>query len=199
MTIGFFNSGKAFSDIIIEFSDGVTTGTNFDVSAGDAITFFVFVTETNSNTQLSVDGLAGFGLHADYSASSGTSATVTANSTNPVFDFEVDTSFSNSELDMAAFILTNSAPKATSIQLGQFTVQTSASGVTNFVFGDYSNLTDFVTGKTPTPEDLDPTIFSGDRTFDLTLNAVPEASSSIFVLLSGLIFTMRRRRPHRLA
>ena len=185
-------SSAALSDIIIEFSDGTTTGTNFHVTAGDTITFFVFVSETGANTELSTDGLVGFGLHADYSASSGTSALVTANSVDPGFDSTFDDSFNATQLNLAGNIITNPAPQASTIPLGQFNVTTSAAGVTNFVFADYDlGQSDFVT---PSSVDLDPTIFSGGRTFGLTLiAAVPEPGASILLLI-GIHSLIRRRR-----
>ena len=90
------------ADLVIEFSDGSSTGNSFTASVGSVVTIDVFVTETGANTELSTDGIIGFGLEASYGATSGVSALVTANTVDSAFPFVTDDAFDNSSLKLAA-------------------------------------------------------------------------------------------------
>ena len=202
----FCDSGIAQADIVIVFSDGSTTGTNFNVAVNSTNTFFVSVMETDPNDELSNEGvyggLVGFGLTADYSALSGTVGEVTANMVDGQFDTPMDESFSATNLNLAGIDIdfaSDGRPFGTTIVLGQFDVSVTAAGVTEFVFDDYSALSDFVTFKSDSPPDndpvdLDPIIFADGRTFAMTISAVPEPGSLTILSLIGLGVLTRRRR-----
>ena len=183
-------SSQTQADLIIEFSDGNAIGNVFTTAVGSVVTIDVFVTETGGNTELSTDGLVGFGLDASYSATSGITAVVTANSVDSAFPFVTDEAFDNSNLKLAAF--TTTPPQGTSIALGQFSVSVSDIGVTEFSFDDYSTLSDFVTANSAT--DLDPVIFAGGRTFDFSISAVPEPTTALMFGSAALGMLAPRRR-----
>jgi hypothetical protein len=150
--------------------------------------------ETGDNNELSNDGLVGFGLTADYAALSGTQGEVTANMVDPAFDTPTDESFTTSELNLAGIDIdfaSDGFPVGSTIALGQFDFNVTAPGVTEFVFDDYSALSDFAT---PSAVDLDPIIFAGGRTFSMTISAVPEPGSIVFLGVVGLGVLAGRRR-----
>ncbi|MGB1929487.1 MAG: PEP-CTERM sorting domain-containing protein [Mariniblastus sp.] len=179
------------ADLVIEFSDGSSTGNSFTASVGSVVTIDIFVTETNANTELSTDGLVGFGLSASYGATSGIAGVVTANSVDSAFVIPTDEAFDNSSLKLAAGTI--NPPKGTSIALGQFSVSVSDIGVTEFSFGDYDPSTsDFVTANSAT--DLDPVIFAGGRTFDFSISAVPEPTTALMFGSATLALLVPRRR-----
>ncbi|MDE0938118.1 MAG: PEP-CTERM sorting domain-containing protein, partial [Mariniblastus sp.] len=151
----------------------------------------IFVTETGANTELSTDGLLGFGLDASYGATSGVSAVVTANSVDSSFPFVNDDAFDNANLKLAG-VTFGTPPQGTSIGLGQFSVSVSDIGVTGFSFGDYSTFSDFVTANSGT--DLDPIIFAGGRTFDFSISAVPEPTTALMFGSAALGMLVPRRR-----
>ncbi|MGB2500023.1 MAG: PEP-CTERM sorting domain-containing protein [Mariniblastus sp.] len=179
------------ADLVIEFSDGSSTGNSFTASLGSVVTIDVFVTETGANTELSTDGIIGFGLEASYGATSGVSALVTSNTVDSAFPFVTDDAFDNSNLKLAASTF-GTPPKGTSIALGQFSVAVSDIGVTEFSFGDYSTFSDFVTANSAT--DLDPVIFAGGRTFDFSISAVPEPTTALMFGSATLALLVPRRR-----
>jgi hypothetical protein len=179
------------ADLVIEFSDGSSTGNTFTAAVGSVVTIDIFVTETGANTELSTDGLVGFGLDANYGATSGISAVVTANSVDGAFSNPTDEAFSNSNLKLAAFTL-GTPPQGTTIVLGQMNVSVSDIGVTGFSFGDYSTFSDFVTANSAT--DLDPIIFAGGRTFDFSISAVPEPTTALMFGSAALAMLAPRRR-----
>lgn len=184
-------SSQTQADLIIEFSDGNAIGNVFTAAVGSVVTIDVFVTETGGNTELSTDGLVGFGLDASYSATSGITAVVTANSVDSAFPFVTDEAFDNSNLKLAGSTF-GTPPQGTSIALGQFSVSVSDIGVTEFSFDDYSTLSDFVTANSAT--DLDPVIFAGGRTFDFSISAVPEPTTALMFGSAALGMLAPRRR-----
>lgn len=179
------------ADLVIEFSDGSSTGNSFTASVGSVVTIDVFVTETFPNTELSTDGLVGFGLSASYGATSGIAGVVTANSVDSAFVIPTDEAFDNSNLKLAAGTI--NPPKGTSIALGQFSVSVSDIGITEFSFGDYDPSTsDFVTANSA--RDLDPVIFAGGRTFDFSISAVPEPTTALMFGSATIALLVPRRR-----
>ncbi len=188
-------SVPAQADLLIVFSDGSTTATNFNVAVNSTNTFTISIMETGSNNELSSDGLVGFGLTANYSALSGTKGEVTANAVDSAFDFPTDEDFTSTQLDLAGIDLDSAndgPPVGTTIALGQFDFNVTAAGVTQFVFDDYSVLSDFAT---PSGVDLDPIIFANGRTFSMTISAVPEPGSLVsFGMVSLGVLARRRRR-----
>jgi hypothetical protein len=180
------------ADLIIEFSDGSATGNVFTAAVGSVVTIDVFVTETGGNTELSSDGLVGFGLDASYSATSGIAGVVTANSVDSAFPFVTDEAFDNSNLKLAAF--TTTPPQGTSIALGQFSVSVSDVGVTQFSFGDYNPDPTFSDFSTVSGVDLDPILFAGGRTFDFSISAVPEPTTALMFGSAALGMLAPRRR-----
>ncbi|MFK7765810.1 MAG: PEP-CTERM sorting domain-containing protein [Mariniblastus sp.] len=188
----------ASADLIVEFSDGVTTGTAFNADVGTTVVFSVFVTETGGNTELSTDGLIGFGLTGNYSATSGTAAVVSNVAIDPAFDTATDTDFSSTAFDLAGVDVDfagDGSPMGSSIRLGSVSVDVTGIGVTQFVLEDYSPLSDFVT---PSVVDLDPTIFAGGRNFSFTVNAVgvPEPASAAVLGCVGIGMLLRRRKQN---
>ncbi|MDG2181349.1 MAG: PEP-CTERM sorting domain-containing protein [Mariniblastus sp.] len=187
------SSSQTQADLIIEFSDGSATGNVFTASVGSVVTIDVFVTETGGNTELSSDGLIGFGLDASYGATSGVSAVVTANSVDSSFPFVNDDAFDNANLKLAG-VTFGTPPQGTSIGLGQFSVSVSDIGVTEFSFGDYNpnpTTDDFVT---PSGSKLDPILFAGGRTFDFSISAVPEPTTALMFGSAALGMLAPRRR-----
>lgn len=189
------SSSQTQADLIIEFSDGSATGNVFTASVGSVVTIDVFVTETGGNTELSSDGLIGFGLDASYGATSGVSAVVTANSVDSSFPFVNDDAFDNANLKLAG-VTFGTPPQGTSIGLGQFSVSVSDIGVTEFSFGDYNpnpTTDDFVT---PSGSKLDPILFAGGRTFDFSISAVPEPTTALMFgsAAVGMLAPRRRKR-----
>ena len=182
------------ADILIQFSDGLSTGTQFNVAENSTTTITVSVVETGLNTELSLDGLVGFGLTGTYGATSGVSGTVIANAVDPAFDTATDEDFTASALDLAGIDIDfagDGFPMGSSIVLGQFDVLVNGAGVTEFVFDDYSALSDFAT---PSAVDLDPTIFANARTFGFTIATIPEPGSAIAIAGIGLVGLVRRKR-----
>jgi len=184
---------SAHADLFVEFSDGTTVGNNFSVSAGSTETISIFLTESAPNTELSTDGLIGYGLRANYGATSGTSALVTGYAHNGDFNFDVANNISATDLEVAASAILVPAVTGTSVLLGQMDVQVSAIGTTVFTFDDrtagaFSNF------ATESGADLDPIIFAGGRTFDLTIVGVPEPSSCAILFGLTLFGAMNRRR-----
>ncbi len=191
--IFFLSSSQTQADLIIEFSDGSATGNVFTAAVGSVVTIDVFVTETGGNTELSSDGLIGFGLDASYGATSGVSAVVTANSVDSSFPFVNDDAFDNANLKLAG-VTFGTPPQGTSIGLGQFSVSVSDIGVTEFSFGDYNpnpTTDDFVT---PSGSKLDPILFAGGRTFDFSISAVPEPTTALMFGSAALGMLAPRRR-----
>ncbi len=189
------SSSQTQADLIIEFSDGSATGNVFTAAVGSVVTIDVFVTETGGNTELSSDGLIGFGLDASYGATSGVSAVVTANSVDSSFPFVNDDAFDNANLKLAG-VTFGTPPQGTSIGLGQFSVSVSDIGVTEFSFGDYNpnpTTDDFVT---PSGSKLDPILFAGGRTFDFSISAVPEPTTALMFgsAAVGMLAPRRRKR-----
>ncbi|MDB4623710.1 PEP-CTERM sorting domain-containing protein [bacterium] len=187
------SSSQTQADLIIEFSDGSATGNVFTAAVGSVVTIDVFVTETGGNTELSSDGLRGFGLDASYGATSGVSAVVTANSVDSSFPFVNDDAFDNANLKLAG-VTFGTPPQGTSIGLGQFSVSVSDLGVTEFSFGDYNpnpTTDDFVT---PSGSKLDPILFAGGRTFDFSISAVPEPTTALMFGSAALGMLAPRRR-----
>ncbi|MDG1511874.1 MAG: hypothetical protein P8R31_09275, partial [Mariniblastus sp.] len=186
------SSSQTQADLIIEFSDGSATGNVFTAAVGSVVTIDVFVTETGGNTELSSDGLIGFGLDASYGATSGVSAVVTANSVDSSFPFVNDDAFDNANLKLAG-VTFGTPPQGTSIGLGQFSVSVSDIGVTEFSFGDYNpnpTTDDFVT---PSGSKLDPILFAGGRTFDFSISAVPEPTTALMFGSAALGMLAPRR------
>lgn len=187
----------ANADIVIVFSDGSDFGTDFEVTENTTNTFFVAVMETDDNDELSTDGLVGFGLKANYSATSGVGGEVVAASVDDGFDKTNDNSFSTTELNLAGadFEPNDGIPTGSTIALGQFDFMVTGLGVTEFVFDDYSPFADFVTGEAV---ELDPIIFAAGRTFQLTITAVPavvpEPGALAALSCVGLAILSRRRK-----
>ncbi len=186
------SSSQTQADLIIEFSDGNSTGSVFTTGVGSVVNIDVFVTETGSNEELSTDGLVGFGLRATYGATSGASAVVIANTIDSAFTTQFDSAFDNANLKLSA--LTTSPPQGTSIALGQFSVLVSDVGVTQFSFGDYNPGPTFSDFTTVSGVDLDPTIFAGGRTFDFSISAVPEPTTALMFGSAALGMLAPRRR-----
>lgn len=191
----FFGDRDAYADIVVEFSDGNGVGTSFDFVVGSTRTVSVFATESAPDTDLSVDGLVGFGLAGTYSATSGASAVVSATTINSDFDFTNDDSFSATEVNLAAITLANSPVRGGSVLLASFDVQLNAVGTTEFIFDDYTPgaFSDFASS---TGTDLDPIVFVGGRQFNLTINAVavPEPFSGLVIAGVMVCGIARRRR-----
>lgn len=183
----------AYADIFIEFSDGSTVNDNFEIQVGTPTQIQIFLTETSPNTDLSVDGLVGFGLSGDYAATEGSAAVVTSLSVNPDFDLVIQDDFTTDSIEVAAAVLFNPIVTGSSILLGSFEVTASGLGTTEFTFIDQNPdpFSDFASG---TGTDLDPTIFAGARSFSVSLTAVPEPSSIAVLAIPAWIISYRRRR-----
>ena len=64
----FLFSANAGADIVVTFSDGSTSGTEFFANTGETVTMFVSVEETSLSPEMTDNFLIGFGLNADYAA-----------------------------------------------------------------------------------------------------------------------------------
>lgn len=183
------------ADIVVTFSDGSTSGTEFNATTGETVTMFVSVEETLPNSEMTDNFLIGFGLKADYSAVSGTAATITSNSVDAAFDTTTDASFTSSQLNLAGIDIdfaSNGFPQGPTILLGKFDLLLSAPGTTQFDFGDYDSvLDDFVTSDA---QELDSIIFANGRSFDFSITAVPEPSAISLLILFGISALARRRK-----
>ncbi len=183
------------ADIVVTFSDGSTSGTEFYATTGETVTMFVSVEETLPNSEMTDNFLIGFGLKADYSAVSGTAATITSNSVDAAFDTTTDASFTSSQLNLAGIDIdfaSNGFPQGPTILLGKFDLLLSAPGTTQFDFGDYDSvLDDFVTSDA---QELDIIIFANGRSFDFSITAVPEPSAISLLSLFGISALARRRK-----
>ncbi len=183
------------ADIVVTFSDGSTSGTEFNATTGETVTMFVSVEETLPNSEMTDNFLIGFGLKADYSAVSGTAATITSNSVDAAFDTTTDASFTSSQLNLAGIDIdfaSNGFPQGPTILLGKFDLLLSAPGTTQFDFGDYDSvLDDFVTSDA---QELDSIIFANGRSFDFSITAVPEPSAISLLSLFGISALARRRK-----
>ncbi len=183
------------ADIVVTFSDGSTSGTEFYATTGETVTMFVSVEETLPNSEMTDNFLIGFGLKADYSAVSGTAATITSNSVDAAFDTTTDASFTSSQLNLAGIDIdfaSNGFPQGPTILLGKFDLLLSAPGTTQFDFGDYDSvLDDFVTSDA---QELDSIIFANGRSFDFSITAVPEPSAISLLSLFGISALARRRK-----
>lgn len=183
------------ADIVVTFSDGSTSGTEFYATTGETVTMFVSVEETLPNSEMTDNFLIGFGLKADYSAVSGIAATITSNSVDAAFDTTTDASFTSSQLNLAGIDIdfaSNGFPQGPTILLGKFDLLLSAPGTTQFDFGDYDSvLDDFVTSDA---QELDSIIFANGRSFDFSITAVPEPSAISLLSLFGISALARRRK-----
>ncbi|MDA7884927.1 PEP-CTERM sorting domain-containing protein [bacterium] len=188
-------AANASADIVVTFSDGSTSGTEFFATTGETVTMFVSVEETFPNSEMTDNFLIGFGLRADYAAVSGAAATIINNSVDAAFDTTTDASFTGSQLNLAGIDIdfaSNGFPQGPTILLGEFDLLLSSPGTTHFNFGDYdSALDDFVTSSS---EKLDGIIFSNGRTFDFSITAVPEPSAISLLTTFGMVALARRRK-----
>ena len=191
----FLFSANAGADIVVTFSDGSTSGTEFFANTGETATMFVSVEETSPNTEMTDNFLIGFGLKADYAAVSGAAATVTSNSVDTAFDTTTDASFTSTQLNLAGIDIdfaSDGYPQGPTILLGKFDLLLSSVGTTQFDFGDYDpSLDDFVTSAS---EKLDGIIFSNGQTFEFSITAVPEPSAISLLAAFGLVTIARRRK-----
>lgn len=181
---------SSFAQIDLEFSDGVSTNTTFNVPVGSSATISVTATEGPATTTLSTVGLSsqGFGL-----STSGTSADTTSFQPSSAFSFTftntVGAGSNSEEVSAQSF----SPPTGTSVLLGDLNIDVTGAGPTTFTFEDRGVGSDF----SNTDGDLDAVIFEGGRTISFTINgisAIPEPSGGVLIGLSILASIMRRKR-----
>ena len=191
-----FNTTSANAQIDIDFQAGDSRGAAFDLLIGSTQTISIFASDVGGSL-LANNGLGGYGLLANYGATSGTSAVASNYVHNPSFDFQARTTTTENQIDVQADAFFTAPPTGSSILLGSFDVNVSSAGTTEFVFADPDEgLANFSDGQ---GADLDAIVFANGRTFDLTINGVspesiPEPSSAaILFALMACGATLRRR------
>ena len=191
-------SSSANAQLDISFSDGSSNGAAFDLPIGTSQTISIFAIESGANRELSSSGLVSFGIVGNSQVISGSSAEITGVTPNPSFNFPSGTNTSDStSLNVGGITLGTPAVAGTSVLLADFDLQIPDVGTTVFTFGDRTEgLNDFVTQDS---QELDDIIFSGGRTFSLTINGVdpstvPEPSSAAILLALAVCGVAKRRR-----
>ena len=178
----------AVGQVELQFSDGTTTGTTFNVDVGTTQTISVIAVDTTGTT-LADTGLTTFGFSLNAAANSGTASTLV--------DFTNDSRFADtgsvvtpSSASVAGLALLGVVPQA-SQTLGEFEISVAAPGSTTFTLSDRTGDTDFGSGAT----DLDGAIFA--QIVGFTINAgtaIPEPSGGLLIGFSMLATMIRRRR-----
>ncbi len=190
----FDNPAVGQVDIVFSADGGNSFGDDFNVDVGTTQTISVVAIETESDTALSTEGLNGFGISLNGSATSGAASEITSFTANPAFSpsFGSEDEVTTSSLDQRRLIFSNVA--GTSVRLGDVDISAIAPGTTEFTLSDFSSLNDFGTlgGNA-----LDSIIFQDGRTFSFTINAgtaIPEPSAGLLIGVSMLSSMMRRKR-----
>ena len=178
----------AVGQVELQFSDGTTTDTTFNVDVGTTQTISVIAVDT-TGTNLADTGLTTFGFSLNAAANSGTASTLV--------DFTNDSRFAPagsvvtpSSASVAGLALLGAVPQA-SQTLGEFEISVAAPGSTTFTLSDRTGNTDFGSGAT----DLDGAIFA--QIVGFTINAgtaIPEPSGGLLIGFSMLATMIRRRR-----
>ena len=178
----------AVGQVELQFSDGTTTDTTFNVDVGTTQTISVIAVDTTGTT-LADNGLTTFGFSLNAAANSGTASTLV--------DFTNDSRFAPagsvvtpSSASVAGLALLGAVPQA-SQTLGEFEISVAAPGSTTFTLSDRTGNTDFGSGAT----DLDGAIFA--QIVGFTINAgtaIPEPSGGLLIGFSMLATMIRRRR-----
>ena len=178
----------AVGQVELQFSDGTTTDTTFNVDVGTTQTISVIAVDTTGTT-LADNGLTTFGFSLNAAANSGTASTLV--------DFTNDSRFAPagsvvtpSSASVAGLALLGAVPQA-SQTLGEFEISVAAPGSTTFTLSDRTGNTDFGSGAT----DLDGAIFA--QIVGFTINAgtaIPEPSGGLLIGFSMLATMIRRKR-----
>ena len=178
----------AVGQVELQFSDGTTTDTTFNVDVGTTQTISVIAVDTTGTT-LADNGLTTFGFSLNATANSGTASTLV--------DFTNDSRFapavsviepSSASVSGLAF---PSVVQQASQTLGEFEISVAAPGSTTFTLSDRTGNTDFGSGAT----DLDGAIFA--QIVGFTINAgtaIPEPSGGLLIGFSMLATMIRRKR-----
>ena len=186
-----FTCGTAVGQIELQFSDGVTTGTTFNVDVGTTQSISVTAVETIPGSALSTGGLTGYGFAVSGNATSGAAATLNSFTGNPTFSFLPSTTVTASSADVQRSTFTPVVE--TSVFLGDFEVSVTDAGSTDFTFSDRSGQSEFASGGA----DLDAIVFQESGSLSFTINAIssiPEPSSGLLIGFSMLATMVRRRR-----
>lgn len=172
------------------------------VAPGDTVDVQVFLTQTDTTSILTDEGLSSAGVRVEFDLNQPIDrAEVLSLSniiSNPAFD-ENDPLFTGSELvpghsaglfDGISFLGTPVV--GNSVLLGTFTFTSGAIGgeVTNLRATDFSAFTETVSGVVGTP--LDGMI--GDGLATITVSAIPEPSSVAMIGAAAVLVCLRRRR-----
>ena len=189
----------ARAQLIIAFSDdqGGSFSNNFAVATGDGITIDIFLQEIGTPTELSTDGIVGFGIELIRTPlSTGEISNVVE---NPFFDLENDNTLTSGGFTLEAFEVANTGLAGTSVPLASFDFQANVDATAEFSIVDNipgDNVFDsFVT---PTLVGLDSQIFSngdsGAFNFTITSETIPEPSGALLLALIATWGTICRRR-----
>ena len=187
----------SYGQLVLEFSDGTSTGPTFNVPVGSSQTISVVVTETAGDTTLSTDGLNSFGFAIN---STGTSADTTIFTENSDFSLVPINTVS---LGASSELFVGSRPAAfpalppvfgSSVSLGSLDIDVAAAGPTTFTLSAPA-----VDGFSNLDEILDPLVFGGggERGFSFVINgisSIPEPSGGLLIAFSTLATMMRRKR-----
>ena len=189
----------ARAQLIITFSNdqGGSFSNNFAVATGDGITIDIFLQEIGTPTELSTDGIVGFGIELIRTPqSTGTISNVVENS---FFDLENVNTLTSDGFILEAFEVANTGLAGTTVPLASFDFQANVDATTEFSIVD--NIPgDKVFGSfvTPTLVGLDSQIFSngddGAFNFTITSEAIPEPSGALLLALIASWGTICRRR-----
>lgn len=195
----FLISGNvASADIFAIFSDdgGATFSTTFNSAPGSTVNVGVYVEESFPNTELSSDGLIGFGFDITHTTGNGT---ITSATPNPFYDVENHNVTNADGFEWEYFQNAGTGASGSRLFLGAFDFDVTGSGTTTFTMGDRIIGSGFADSSwfTPGLAALDEEIFgagaTGEFDFEIVASAVPEpATTVLFVPVIGLLL-MRRR------
>lgn len=192
-----FNAASA--DIFALFSDdgGTTFSNTFTTAPGSTVSVGVFVEESAPNTELSSDGLIGFGFDLTHTTGNGS---ITSATPNPFFDVENHNVTTANGFEWEYFENAGTGLSGSRLFLGTFDFDASGSGTTTFTMGDRLVGSGFTNASWLTPglAALDEEIFGSGAAdefqFDIIASAVPEPGAMIvFAPLMGLFLGRRRK------
>ncbi len=189
--------GVACADIFPVFSDdgGSSFSDTFSTTPGGTVTVGVYVEESAPNTELSAQGLIGFGFDITHTTGLGSISSATPNA---VFDIENHNVTNADGFEWEYFENTGTGISGNRLFLGAFDFDATANGTTTFTLGDRLPGTGFANESWLTPglTALDEDIFGAGATgeFEFFIVAVPEPGAFLlaFPMLGAML--IRRRK-----
>ena len=194
-----FMSSQAQADIVYQFD-----ATNYSVAPGATVDVEVFIVQTGNTTNdpvdLSTDGLESAGVRVFFDGNPPTDRAEVLSTGNITFNPQFgDSALEQSDVmpgisaGLADSIFVANPVTGTNILVGTFTFTAGLvpGEVTNLRATDFGDFDDTIAGDANlTP--LDDIIVDGVAT--ITVTAIPEPGSMIFLAGIGLVIGLRRRR-----